>query len=74
MWLGVEVAQAMSLGRAYFSDKYNVLAVASYCTNLAVVAVHASNLEYNPLRLTQLASVAVLILWVSIFYWMRLFE
>lgn len=55
-------------------DYYNWVQVLSYLANLMVVILHSYDFDgEDSMLLTHLASFLVLILWLMIFYWMRLF-
>lgn len=72
-FLAIEFVQMKSLGKAYFSDKWNWLHMTTYIYNLSILLIHVLGNRHDPLNLAYAASVCSLGVWYMIFYWMRLF-
>jgi len=76
-FLLVEVNQMWRFGfLLHIGDFWNLLYLLIYSLNIAVIAVHMHGGEKILTRETgaRMASVLVMLLWVGLFYWLRLFE
>ena len=73
--LGVELSQLIFLKMTYIYDRWNLLYVFSFLLNISLVANHSSDyFQSDPYNSTMVGAVAVLLVWVMIFYWCRLSE
>ena len=69
----VEFVQARKSGlRNYLSDLWNWLDIFSIGMNTLILVLNETWVEFHMIR--QLAIFAVLMMWLKLFYWMRLFE
>jgi hypothetical protein len=74
LFLSIEVTQAFYLRFVYFMDMWNYLYTGSFFLNLAIICEHSMKLVPYKIRLVKTASVASIILWFMLYYWMRLFK
>jgi hypothetical protein len=51
MLLLVEALQIYALRSVYFSDKWNWLYITSYLTNIIIIFIHTSRIDYDPIQL-----------------------
>lgn len=73
-FLGVEVMQMINLKGGYFDDAWNALMVGSFILNLLLIFEHVYNFmgtSYD--YMIEIASVAIVIQWLVLYYWFRLF-
>jgi hypothetical protein len=47
IFLVIEYFQFLLLGKAYFTDKWNWLNLASYILNISIVFIHVSDTDYD---------------------------
>ena len=75
LFLLIEVFQAFYLRFVYFSDFWNYLYTGSFILNFVIICEHSMSLKITQkkLGLVQTASIASIILWFMLYYWMRLF-
>jgi len=77
-FLGIELIQLNNGSIAeYISDFWNMTDVCSMILNATIIflchaAQHTESIDFKTIRL--IASVAVFIIWLKMFFWMRLFE
>lgn len=72
----VELQQVFFLRTEYLFDPYNILQPASLILNLIIVIQHSSAHKdtLDDVHLIHMTSVASILLWFLLFYWMRLFR
>ena len=69
----IECCQLRALGfREYFSDFWNILDQLSFFTNATTLLVHTIDADAS-LQKT-IAAIAIFLLYVKFFYWLRLFD
>jgi len=72
-FLILEIIQIKSRGISYFTDVWNLIDLASLAINATYVFGEVSN-AIHPDLLQVIGSVALLMMWFKLFYWMRLFK
>mmetsp|Transcript_220 Transcript_220/g.321 ORF Transcript_220/g.321 Transcript_220/m.321 type:complete len:252 (-) Transcript_220:468-1223(-) len=72
-FLILEIIQIKSNGFSYFFDMWNIIDISSLGINAFYVYAEITNFFPGP-ELQVIASVACLLMWVKMFYWMRLFQ
>jgi hypothetical protein len=73
-FLVIEVLQMRFNGFSYFTDKTNWIQLATFSSNLVILCLYIWSTGYEPLHLAYAASVSSFLLWLQVFYWMRLFR
>lgn len=72
-FLILEMIQIKKNGFSYFIDIWNVIDISSLIINVVFLYGEVSN-NINNDTLQVIGSVAILLMWVKMFYWMRLFK
>lgn len=69
----LEMIQVKNRGLSYFLDVWNMIDMGSLAVNAVYAYGEISN-SIEPDQLQVIASVALLLMWFKLFYWMRLFK
>ena len=69
----LEIIQIKNNGISYFFDAQNIIDLGSLAINACYVFGEVTN-SYSHSSLQLIASVALLLMWFKLFYWMRLFK
>ncbi|CDW76983.1 wd-40 repeat protein [Stylonychia lemnae] len=68
----IEILQVFNYKGSYFLSYWNILDLISISLNIAFILLDLSNVESTKVR--PLVSVAVFLMWIKLFYFMRLFQ